>query len=145
MLKKSMRRFSCMLCAIICMLSLSVPTFAAEMLQVPQIMDDNLRMDNIRTAQCSVVVESGEVAATARVTGRSEAEKCKITLKIQKQQGSLWVTVDTSTVEENDYRANASNSIKAERGVTYRAQATVTVWVNGISESKTVTTQGETA
>lgn len=142
MLRKFIGRFSCTLCATICILSLSVPSFATEM---PQVMDGDLRMENIRTAQCSVVVENGEVAATAKVTGSSEAEKCKIVLKIQEQQGSRWVTIGTCTVEENDYKANASNSIKAERGIAYRAQATVTVWVNGTSESKTVTTQGETA
>jgi len=80
-------------------------------------MDNNLRMEIIRTAQCNVVVENGEVSATARVTGSRETEKCKIVLEIQEQQGSRWITIDSCSVEENDYKASTSNSIKAERGV----------------------------
>lgn len=102
-------------------------------------------MTNIESAKCILTFENRNVVASAKVTGVSGTEKCKVALYIQERQGSRWVTIGTCTVEENEYKANASNSIKAERGVTYRAQATVTVWVNGTSESKTVTTQGETA
>ena len=50
-------------------------------------------------------------------------------------------TVDTCTVEQDMSIATASRSVKAKQGVTYRAQATVTVWVDGASETKTVTTE----
>lgn len=35
--------------------------------------------------------------------------------------------------------ATAYSSIQAEQGASYRAKATVTVWSNGVTESKTIT------
>ena len=137
MLRKFFKRLSCFAVSAFCVLSLAVPFLAAT--------DSNIRMTNIETATCTVAVNNGKAAATARVTGISGTEKCKIVLKIQEQQGSRWVTVDTCTVESDRYFASANSSINATAGTTYRAQATVTVWANGTAESKTVTTQGETA
>lgn len=41
--------------------------------------------------------------------------------------------------------ASLSKSVEAEKGTTYRAKAEVTVWINGKSETKTITTTGKTA
>lgn len=135
MLKSFVRRFSCFFCAAICIFSLSVPCLAVEMTQTVQ----GMRMTYIQTAQCTLETGNGDANATARVTGSSGVDKCKIVLEIQKQQESHWVTIDTQTVEENGYRASAYSSVKAEQGASYRAKATVTVWSNGATESKTIT------
>lgn len=137
MLKRLVKRFSYLAFSIIFILSLSLPCMAVA--------DASSRMTNIDTAQCNLEINDGNVAASARVTGKFGSEKCEIVLKIQEQQRSRWVTVDICTVEKSARSAKASSSIKAEQGTTYRVQATVTVWLNGISESKTVTTQGKTA
>lgn len=136
MLKSFARRFSCFFFAAICIFSLSAPCFAFEMTQTVQV---NPLMTYIQTAQCSLNPGNGEATAVARVTGSREVEKCKIVLEIQKQQGNSWITIDTNTVEENGYRASANSSVKAEQGASYRAKATVTVWSNGATESKTIT------
>ena len=137
MLKRFVKRFSYLAFSIICIFSLSIPCLAVA--------TSSARMANIDTARCSLEVSDQSVAANARVTGKLGAEKCKIVLEIQEQQGTRWVTVDSCTVEESARTAKANSSIKAEQGVTYRAQATVTVWLSGASESKTVTTQVKTA
>lgn len=135
--KKGFKRFSSFVISFICIFSLAVPCLAAT--------DNSARMTNIESAKCTLTLENGNVVASAKVTGVSGTEKCKVTLYIQERQGSRWVTVDTCTEEEDRFVVSANSSIKAEKGTTYRAQATVTVWVNGTSESRTVTTQGETA
>ncbi len=137
MQRKSFNRLSYFAITFICILLMSIPCLAA--------VDITPRMTNINNAKCTLELEDGYVNASARVTGVSGAEKCKVILYIQEQQGSRWVTVDTCTAEENWYAASANSSIKAEKGTPYRAKATVTVWVNGTSESKTITTQGKTA
>ena len=135
--KKVFKRFSSFVISFICIFSLAVPCLAAT--------DNSARMTNIESAKCTLTFENGNVAASAKVTGVSGTEKCKVALYIQERQGSRWVTVDTCTEEEDRFVVSANSSIKAEKGTTYRAQATVTVWVNGTSESKTITTQGKTA
>ena len=104
-----------------------------------------LRMTNINDAQCAISVKNGTAAASANVGGKRGAEKCKIVLKIQEQQGSRWVTLDSWTVEEDGRNASINGSVDAKSGKTYRAQATVTVWLDGKAESKTITTTGKTA
>ena len=100
---------------------------------------------NINDAQCVLTVKDGKAAARAEVGGKRGSEKCKIVLKIQVQQGTRWVTVDSWTVEKDGRNASIEESVKAESGKTYRAQATVTVWLDGKSESKTITTTEKTA
>ena len=124
MLRKFAKRTSCLVISFIFMFMLSVPCLAAA--------DGVARMTNIESAGCNLVF--------ARVTGVRGAEKCKIVLKIQEERAGRWYTVDTCTVEQDMSIATASSSVKAKQGVTYRAQATVTVWVDGASETKTVTT-----
>ena len=46
---------------------------------------------------------------------------------------------------EDGRNASLSKSVEAEKGTTYRAKAEVTVWINGKSETKTITTTGKTA
>ena len=104
-----------------------------------------LRMTNINDAQCALTVKDGKAAARVEVGGKRGAEKCKIVLKIQVKQGTSWVTVDSWTVEKDGRNASIEESVKTESGKTYRAQATVTVWIDGESESKTITTTGKKA
>ena len=137
MSRKFFKRLSSVAIAFICVLTLAVPCSAT--------IDSSARMTNIESAKCWVEIENGEVLAYAKVDGVSGVEKCKVVIRIQEKQGINWVTLDTRSEEAARYTVSASSSIKATKGTTYRAQATVTVWVNGISESKTVTTQGETA
>lgn len=133
MLRKIAKRFSCLAISFIFIFLLSVPCLAAT--------NGVARMTNIESARCNLSFEGEDVVASARVTGVRGTEKCKIVLRLQEKQGSRWVTLDTCTVEEDLFVASASISAKAEQGVTYRAQATVTVWVDGTSETKTVTTE----
>ena len=94
----------------------------------------------LESASCKLTFEDGEAIARASVIGVRGAEKCKIVLKIQEERDGRWYTVDTYTVEQNMSIATASSSVKEKQGITYRAQATVTVWVDGVPETKTVTT-----
>ena len=102
-------------------------------------------MENINDAQCVLTVQNGKASASASVTGRRGAERCKIVLEIQKKQGSQWITVDSWSVEKDGRNANLSKSVQAKKGTTYRAKVKVTVWLDGKSESKTITTSGKTA
>lgn len=133
MLKKTLKTSSNLAFFCILVFLLSVPCLAAD--------NGIARMTNIENARCNLVLEDGYAVASASVTGVQGANKCKIVLKIQEQQGGNWITVNTCTVEENRFIASANSSIKAKVGTTYRAQATVTVWVDGASETKTVTTE----
>lgn len=133
-----------LICAITCVLSLSVPCMAADVTS-PEDNAIELRMTNINDAQCTITVKNGNAAASAKVGGKFGAEKCKIVMEIQVQQGTRWVTVDSWTVEKDGRNASLNESVKTESGKTYRAEATVTVWLDGKSESKTITTTGKTA
>ena len=90
-------------------------------------------------------IRNGKAAARVSVNGNRGAERSKIILEIQKQRGSQWVTVESWSVEEDGRNASLSKSVEAEKGTTYRAKAEVTVWINGKSETKTITTTGKTA
>lgn len=133
MLKKITKRVSYIAVSSIFIFLLAVPCLAAT--------NEVVRMTNIKSARCDLLFENGNVIASASVTGVSGAEKCKIALKLQEKQGSRWATIDTCTVENDLFVVSTNISAKSEQGVTYRAQATVTVWVDGTSETKTVTTQ----
>lgn len=130
MLRKFAKRTSCLAISFMSVFMLSVPCLAA--------VGGAARMTNIESASCKLVFENGEAIARARVTGVRGAEKCKIVLKIQEERDSRWYTVDISSVEQDMSFASASSSVKAKQGLTYRAQATVTVWVDGVSETKTL-------
>ena len=140
MFKQVSKQLLCLLCAVICTCALSSPCMADDISSIEDGVIE-FRMTNINDAQCAISVKNGTAAASANVGGKRGAEKCKIVLKIQEQQGSRWVTLDSWTVEEDGRNA----SIDAKSGKTYRAQATVTVWLDGIAESKTITTTGKTA
>ena len=138
MCKNKFRKVMSLICAITCILSLSIPCMAADTTS-PEDSVIELSMTNINDAQCVLTVKDGKAAARVEVGGKRGSEKCKIVLKIQKQQGTSWITVDSWTVEEDGRNASIEESVKAESGKTYRAQATVTVWLDGKSESKTIT------
>lgn len=144
MCNNKFRKVMSLICAITCILSLSIPCMAADTTS-PEDSVIEPRMTNINDAQCTITVKNGEAAALVEVGGKRGSEKCKIVMKIQEQQGTKWVTVDTWTVEKDGRNASLNESVKAESGKTYRAQATVTVWLDGKSESKTITTTGKTA
>ena len=55
-------------------------------------------------AQCAISVQNGTASASANVSGKRGAEKCKIVLKIQEEKGNHWVTLDSWTVEEDSLR-----------------------------------------
>lgn len=107
--------------------------------------DISFYMENISDAQCVLSIRNGKAAARVSVNGNRGAERSKIILEIQKQRGSQWVTVESWSVEEDGRNASLSKSVEAEKGTTYRAKAEVTVWINGKSETKTITTTGKTA
>lgn len=132
------------ICAVACVFSLSTPCMAADV-TTPEDCGIELRMTNINDAQCTITVKNGEAAASAKAGGKFDSEKCKIVLKIQVKQGTKWVTVDSWTVEKDGRNASIEEAVKAESGKAYRAQATVTVWLDGESESKTITTTEKTA
>ncbi len=132
MLSRFAKRVSCLAISFIFMFMVSGPCLAAA--------GGIARMTNIESASCKLTFEDGEAIARASVIGVRGAEKCKIVLKIQEERDGRWYTVDTYTVEQNMSIATASSSVKEKQGITYRAQATVTVWVDGVPETKTVTT-----
>ena len=144
MFKQVSKQLLCLLCAVICTCALSSPCMAADISSIEDGVIE-LRMTNINDAQCAISVKNGTAAASANVGGKRGAEKCKIVLQIQEQQGSRWVTLDSWTVEEDGRNASINGSVDAKSGKTYRAQATVTVWLDGKAESKTITTTGKTA
>lgn len=135
------RKLVSLICTIASVLSLSVPCFATEMTFTEDSVIES-RMTNINDAQCTLTIKDGEAVASASVGGKRGSEKCKITVKIQVQQGTRWFSVDSWTVEKDGRNASIEGSVNAESGKTYRAQATVTVW---LEESKTITTTGKTA
>lgn len=144
MFKQVSKQMLCLLCAIISTFVLSPQCMAADM-SFPEDGTIELRMTNINDAQCAISVQNGTAAASANVGGKRGAEKCKIVLKIQEKQGSRWVTLDSWTVEEDGRNASIHGSVDTESGKSYRAQAVVTVWLDGKSESKTITTTEKTA
>lgn len=144
MFKQVSKQVSCLLCAIVSTIALSSPCMAADMPSTENAAIE-IQMVNINDAQCAISVQNGTASASANVSGKRGAEKCKIVLKIQEQQGSRWVTLDSWTVEEDGRNASINGSVDAKSGKTYRAQAVVTVWLDGKSESKTITTTGKTA
>ena len=137
------KQFFGFFCAIICAFSLAIPGYAVE-LPDPDT-DISFYMENISDAQCVLSIRNGKAAARVSVNGNRGAERSKIILEIQKQRGSQWVTVESWSVEEDGRNASLSKSVEAEKGTTYRAKAEVTVWINGKSETKTITTAGKTA
>ena len=70
--KKVFKRFSSFVISFICIFSLAVPCLAAT--------DNSARMTNIESAKCTLTFENGNVAASAKVTGVSGTEKCKVAL-----------------------------------------------------------------
>ena len=144
MFKQVPKQVPCLLCAVISTFALSSPCMAADM-PSPENAAIEIRMVNINDAQCAISVQNGTASASANVSGKRGAEKCKIVLKIQEEKGNRWVTLDSWTVEEDGRNASARGSVDAESGKSYRAQAVVTVWLDGKSESKTVTTTSKVA
>ena len=92
MFKQVSKQLLCLLCAVICTCALSSPCMAADISSIEDGVIE-LRMTNINDAQCAISVKNGTAAASANVGGKRGAEKCKIVLKIQEQQGSRWVTL----------------------------------------------------
>lgn len=104
-----------------------------------------LRMTNINDARCSLSVNNGKASAIVEVTGKLGSERCEISLNIQVQDGEHWITVHSWTTEKNGRNATLNQSIDTQTGKIYRAEAIITVWLDGVSESQTITTTGKTA
>ena len=80
MRKNIHRQFLGFLCAVMCACFLAVPCFAADASAPdPGI---SFYMENINDAQCVLTVQNGKASASASVTGRRGAERCKIVLEI---------------------------------------------------------------
>ena len=144
MCKYPVKKMMGVICAIVCALSVAVPCSATNV-TTPEDITLELRMTNINDALCTFTVKGGKATATVDVTGKRGAEKCKIFLAIQEKRGSSWVTVDSWSATEEGRNALLTKSINTVAGKTYRAQTTVTVWLNQKAESKTITTAGKTA
>lgn len=115
MCNNKFKKVMSLICATTCILSLSIPCMAADTTS-PEDSVIELRMTNINDAQCVLTVKDGKAAARAEVGGKRGSEKCKIVLKIQVQQGTRWVTVDSWTVEKDGRNASIEESVKAESG-----------------------------
>lgn len=142
MFKQAIRKITCFLCAMICVFACGQRVEAAVVLGETDIIER--RLTNIADAQCSISTKNGTVIASADVSGRPGTEKCRITLEVHKKQGNTWVKVASWTVTEEGEDTNINRSINAEKGTTYRAKASVTVWKNGIAESRTMITEEKT-
>ena len=165
MCNNKFKKVMSLICATTCILSLSIPCMAADTNNEYSVvftkdasimiyrLPENMKVGATTAGGVSstsintnvLTVKDGKAAARAEVGGKRGSEKCKIVLKIQVQQGTRWVTVDSWTVEKDGRNASIEESVKAESGKIYRAQTTVTVWLDGKAESKTITTTGKTA
>ena len=89
---------------------------------------------------CTLASSGGVLMASAFVKGHnSDTVKCELTVKLQVKNGLTWQTVTTWKTSQNARRAALSKSYTGESGKTYRAVATMTVWSNSSSETKTIT------
>lgn len=95
-------------------------------------------MSNIQSGACNLSISSGTAAPYAQVRGQSGTTKCKIVLTLQKKSGSSWVEVDSWSSTKNASAMSLSKSKAVSKGKQYRAVATVTVWKNNSSESRTI-------
>ena len=145
MFKHFPKQLLSLLCAGVCVCAVSAPAMAAELPNSP-VEQLELRMTNIASTQCGLDIGSdGTAVINTSVTGKSNTTKCKIVLKMQVKNGSSWITVESWTVEKNSRTVSTRNTMKTESGKTYRAQATMTVWMDGVAETKTVTSASKTA
>lgn len=142
-MKKVFRNGILLACMLVCLSALSVPCFAADVVAAPSFIEN--RMTNISNARCAFNAKNGKASATVTVMGIPGATKCEIKLKIQEKKGNSWVTVDSWDKTQKGQSATISQSASIRKGTACRAVATVTVWANGSTETKTVTSSEATA
>lgn len=128
------------LCALLCIWTLSVPCLAADLGPTGP-----MRMDSITSIQCTVVANNGKVTGRVSVIGHREVDRCKIFLAIQKKDGNRWISVASWSEDVNGRNATLSKTIDGKKGVTYRVNATITAWQNGKPETKTITSAEKVA
>ncbi len=143
MRKAMFKKMACTMCAVVCLVALSAPCMAAMPSDGGGSVE--IQMVNISDVSCYLTMKDGQATADSEVVGNFGSDKCKVALKIQEWNGTRWVTIDSWSITEDGRNATLSGSVDTQSGKTYRAQATVTVWVDGVSESKTVTTASKTA
>ncbi len=95
-------------------------------------------MTTIQSSACNISISSGTAMPYAQVRGQAGATKCKIVLTLQRKSGNNWVEVDSWSSSKNTSSMSLSKSKTVSKGNQYRAVATVTVWKNNSSESRTV-------
>lgn len=95
-------------------------------------------MTTIQSSACSISISGGTAMPYAQVRGQAGATKCKIVLTLQKKSGNNWVKVDSWSSSKNASSMSLSKSKTVSKGNQYRAVATVTVWKNNSSESRTI-------
>lgn len=134
MQKSLVRKALGVMCAILCIWTLSVPCLAADTGSTGP-----MRMKNITSIQCTIVANNGKVTGRVSVIGHREVDHCKLSLTIQKKDGNKWISVASWNEDVNGRNATLSKTIDGKKGVTYRVNATITAWKSGTPETKTIT------
>lgn len=143
MSKSIIVRGQAVLCAFLCAISFALPCYAEEV-STP-ITTIETRMANITDAQCKISVANGKAAVRIDLSGRKGAERCEIFLTIEKKVGNKWVSVGSWSEKTDGRFATMTKSVTTTKGVSYRANTTVTVWLEGKAESKTITSDAKVA
>lgn len=130
---KTVNKILGMICIMLCFWSLSIPCFAAG----PDA-SGPMHLESLSTMRCSVDKKDGKIIGQAILSGKRGVEKSKISLTIQRKDGSKWVSVGTWAESTAGRNLSMSKSVTAKAGSTYRTKATVTVWLNGKAETKTL-------
>lgn len=140
MCKKAVNRIVGMVCVMLCFWTLSIPCFAAGM--------DNpgpMRLSNITTIECKIVAKDGNVSGQASVSGRLGVDRCKISMTIQRKDGTKWVSVGSWSEETEGRNASMTKTVTAKKGSTYRVSISVTAWKDGQAETKSMTSAEKVA
>lgn len=138
-MKKRMLALALCACAL---MATPAPAFAA---QVPEeIVSPFMLLINQADADLTISGETAEV--TASVIGIvGTVTKAEVEAELQVKDGSSWRHVEDWSVSKNSYRASLSETQAVVKGHTYRVKATVTVWSDTQSESKTIYSGRHTA
>lgn len=120
-----------------------VATPFAKAVETPSI---GLQMMYMQSWDCTLSISGKTATVKASVSGYSSlTTKSSVTVQLQEQSGSRWVTVATWTDSVDGRRASVNETYSVTSGKTYRAVATCTVWSGSSSETETVTTANKKA
>lgn len=130
---KNIKKFLGMICIMLCLCSISVPCYAAAFSP-----SGPMYMEGITTLRCFTEVSNGKITGQAILSGKRSVEKCKMSLTIERKDGNKWVSVGTWEKNADGRNLSMTQNVTTKAGNTYRAKATVTVWFNGKTETKTI-------